>query len=79
MPGYLFLGSGDAAAIGQSPSFDCTSEIERPLDHWCLFLTYLQGMGFLSHYRRIRKQDGDPVLPEIEFNFGRAFQQLGEC
>ncbi|KIM61704.1 hypothetical protein SCLCIDRAFT_1215803 [Scleroderma citrinum Foug A] len=36
-----------------------------------------QGMVFLSHYRRIRKQDGDPVLPEIEFNFGRAFQQLG--
>lgn len=43
-----------------------------------LFLTCLQGMVFLSHYRRIRKQDGDPVLPEIEFNFGRAFQQLGE-
>ncbi|KAL4078076.1 hypothetical protein J3A83DRAFT_4356769 [Scleroderma citrinum] len=36
-----------------------------------------QGMAFLSHYRRIRRQDGDRALPEIEFNFGRAFQQLG--
>ncbi|KAI5998108.1 hypothetical protein EDD15DRAFT_2243627 [Pisolithus albus] len=37
----------------------------------------VQGMAFLSHYRRIRRQDGDHVLPEIEFNFGRAFHQLG--
>lgn len=37
----------------------------------------VQGMAFLSHYRRIRRQDGDHVLPEIEYNFGRAFHQLG--
>ncbi|KAI6031287.1 hypothetical protein BKA83DRAFT_4198140 [Pisolithus microcarpus] len=37
----------------------------------------VQGMAFLSHYRRIRRQAGDHVLPEIEFNFGRAFHQLG--
>ncbi|KAI6048063.1 hypothetical protein EDC04DRAFT_2556141 [Pisolithus marmoratus] len=37
----------------------------------------VQGMAFLSHYRRIRRQAGDHVLPEIEFNFGRVFHQLG--
>ncbi|KIJ10452.1 hypothetical protein PAXINDRAFT_182044 [Paxillus involutus ATCC 200175] len=36
-----------------------------------------QGMGFLSQYRAIRRRAGEHVLPEIEFNFGRAFQQLG--
>ncbi|KAG6331587.1 hypothetical protein ID866_7502 [Astraeus odoratus] len=37
----------------------------------------VQGMAFLSHYRNIRRQGGDHALPEIEFNFGRAFHQLG--
>ncbi|KAF8549682.1 TPR-like protein [Imleria badia] len=36
-----------------------------------------QGMACLSQYRAARRQDGEHVLPEIEFNFGRAFQQLG--
>ncbi|KIK91737.1 hypothetical protein PAXRUDRAFT_148847 [Paxillus rubicundulus Ve08.2h10] len=36
-----------------------------------------QGMAFLSQYRAIRRRTGEHVLPEIEFNFGRAFQQLG--
>ncbi|KAF9241292.1 hypothetical protein BU15DRAFT_73419 [Melanogaster broomeanus] len=39
--------------------------------------TFFQGMAFLSQYRTIRRQEGEHVLPEIEFNFGRAFQQLG--
>ena len=34
-------------------------------------------MAFLSQYRAARRQVGEHVLPEIEFNFGRAFQQLG--
>jgi general transcription factor 3C polypeptide 3 (transcription factor C subunit 4) len=36
-----------------------------------------QGMACLSQYRTARRQAGEHVLPEIEFNFGRAFQQLG--
>ncbi|ESK86429.1 TPR-like protein [Moniliophthora roreri MCA 2997] len=35
-----------------------------------------QGLAFLSQYRSLRK--GDPRhLSEVEFNFGRTFQQLG--
>ncbi|KAI0031922.1 TPR-like protein [Vararia minispora EC-137] len=35
-----------------------------------------QAMAFLTRYRELRK--GDPAgLDEVEFNFGRAFQQLG--
>ncbi|KIJ64224.1 hypothetical protein HYDPIDRAFT_175610 [Hydnomerulius pinastri MD-312] len=36
-----------------------------------------QGMAFLSQYRKLRKQAGEQFIPEIEYNFGRAFQQLG--
>ncbi|KAG9310821.1 hypothetical protein JVU11DRAFT_8674 [Chiua virens] len=36
-----------------------------------------QGMACLSQYRAARRRAGEHVLPEIEFNFGRAFQQLG--
>ncbi|KAF9241287.1 hypothetical protein BU15DRAFT_60913 [Melanogaster broomeanus] len=36
-----------------------------------------QGMTFLSQYQTIRRQDREHVFPEIQFNFGRAFQQLG--
>ncbi|KAH7927002.1 TPR-like protein [Leucogyrophana mollusca] len=36
-----------------------------------------QGMAFLSRYRNLRKSFGDQEVAEIEFNFGRAFQQLG--
>ncbi|TFY70716.1 hypothetical protein EVG20_g2295 [Dentipellis fragilis] len=35
-----------------------------------------QGMAFLSKYREMRKEDLSG-LDEVEFNFGRAFQQLG--
>ncbi|EGN99637.1 hypothetical protein SERLA73DRAFT_159861 [Serpula lacrymans var. lacrymans S7.3] len=35
-----------------------------------------QGMAFLSQYRTLRKSCPDG-LAEVEFNFGRAFQQLG--
>lgn len=34
-------------------------------------------MACLSQYRAARRHSGEHVLPEIEFNFGRAFQQLG--
>ncbi|KAH7882558.1 hypothetical protein F5I97DRAFT_1906074 [Phlebopus sp. FC_14] len=37
----------------------------------------VQGMAFLAQYRKTRRRAGEHVLPEIEFNFGRAFQQLG--
>jgi len=36
----------------------------------------MQGMAFLSRYRMLRDVDADG-LEEVEFNFGRAFQQLG--
>lgn len=36
-----------------------------------------KGMAFLSQYRIARRRTGEHVQPEIEFNFGRAFQQLG--
>ncbi|KAI0945905.1 hypothetical protein AcV7_010019 [Taiwanofungus camphoratus] len=35
-----------------------------------------QGIAFLSRYRALRSSDTDG-MDEIEFNFGRAFQQLG--
>jgi len=35
-----------------------------------------QGMAFLSQYRKLRGADAAD-LDEVEFNFGRAFQQLG--
>ncbi|PCH42829.1 TPR-like protein [Wolfiporia cocos MD-104 SS10] len=35
-----------------------------------------QGVAFLSQYRAIRGSNADD-LDEVEFNFGRAFQQLG--
>ncbi|KAJ8082877.1 transcription factor TFIIIC subunit tfc4 [Marasmius tenuissimus] len=35
-----------------------------------------QGLAFLSQYRALRKADGI-YLGEIDFNFGRTFQQLG--
>ncbi|KAK7046123.1 transcription factor TFIIIC subunit tfc4 [Paramarasmius palmivorus] len=35
-----------------------------------------QGLAFLSQYRTLRKSD-PKHLSEVEFNFGRAFQQLG--
>lgn len=34
-------------------------------------------MAFLSQYRTLRKSSGDEVLEEVEYNFGRAFHQLG--
>ena len=36
-------------------------------------------MACLSQYRAARRRAGEHVLPEIEFNFGRAFHQLGKC
>lgn len=36
-----------------------------------------QGMAFLSRYRNIRGAHSRDV-DEVEFNFGRAFQQLGK-
>lgn len=36
----------------------------------------MQGMAFLSRYRALRKSSPEG-FDEIEFNFGRAFQQLG--
>lgn len=39
--------------------------------------TTTKGMACLSQYRAARRQAGEHVLPEIDFNFGRAFQQLG--
>lgn len=39
---------------------------------------YNQGMAFLSQYRKIRKSSGDEMmLAEVDYNFGRAFHQLG--
>ncbi|KAH9944859.1 TPR-like protein [Amylocystis lapponica] len=35
-----------------------------------------QGMAFLSRYRTLREHDVDG-MDEVDFNFGRAFQQLG--
>ncbi|TFY73343.1 hypothetical protein EWM64_g10669, partial [Hericium alpestre] len=35
-----------------------------------------QAMAFLSQYREMRKDDPGG-MDEVEFNFGRAFQQLG--
>jgi len=35
-----------------------------------------QGMAFLSRYRTLRGGDAQE-LDEVEYNFGRAFQQLG--
>ncbi|KAF9821450.1 hypothetical protein IEO21_00696 [Rhodonia placenta] len=35
-----------------------------------------QGMAFLSRYRALRGADAEG-MDEVEFNFGRAFQQLG--
>ncbi|KAG7095406.1 hypothetical protein E1B28_006157 [Marasmius oreades] len=35
-----------------------------------------QGLAFLSQYRKLRRSDGI-YLGEVEFNFGRTFQQLG--
>ncbi|KAG2139828.1 uncharacterized protein EDB93DRAFT_1241934 [Suillus bovinus] len=39
--------------------------------------TIAQGMAFLSQYRTLRKSCGDEVLAEVDYNFGRAFHQLG--
>ncbi|KAG2040882.1 TPR-like protein [Suillus americanus] len=36
-----------------------------------------QGMAFLSQYRTLRKSSGDEMLAEVDYNFGRAFHQLG--
>lgn len=36
-----------------------------------------QGVAFLSRYRGLRK-DSSGATDEVEFNFGRVFQQLGE-
>lgn len=36
-----------------------------------------QGMAFLSLYRKIRKSSDDEMLAEVDYNFGRAFHQLG--
>ncbi|KAG2056694.1 TPR-like protein [Suillus hirtellus] len=36
-----------------------------------------QGMAFLSQYRALRKSSGDEMLEEVDYNFGRAFHQLG--
>ncbi|KAJ7485387.1 hypothetical protein FB451DRAFT_55581 [Mycena latifolia] len=35
-----------------------------------------QGMAFLTHYRQLRQEQPDGI-GEIEFNYGRAFHQLG--
>ena len=34
-------------------------------------------MAFLTRYRSLRQADGTES-DEVEYNFGRAFQQLGE-
>ncbi|KAJ7143345.1 TPR-like protein [Mycena crocata] len=39
-------------------------------------LMIVQGMGFLTRYRQLRQEESEG-LGEVEFNFGRAFQQLG--
>ena len=36
-----------------------------------------QGMGFLTRYKALRGEDTDDMMDEIEYNFGRAFHQLG--
>ncbi|EPQ55553.1 TPR-like protein [Gloeophyllum trabeum ATCC 11539] len=36
-----------------------------------------QGLAFLSRYRTLRTNLSPNLLDEVEFNFGRAFQQLG--
>ncbi|KAG1738029.1 hypothetical protein EDB19DRAFT_1895731 [Suillus lakei] len=36
-----------------------------------------QGMAFLSQYRKLRKSSDDEMLAEVDYNFGRAFHQLG--
>ncbi|KAG1847190.1 hypothetical protein DFJ58DRAFT_891875 [Suillus subalutaceus] len=36
-----------------------------------------QGMAFLSQYRTLRKSSDDEMLAEVDYNFGRAFHQLG--
>ncbi|KAG6843906.1 hypothetical protein H0H87_011895, partial [Tephrocybe sp. NHM501043] len=36
-----------------------------------------QAMAFLSQYRKLRAHDSPQVMGEIEYNFGRAFHQLG--
>lgn len=38
-----------------------------------------QGMGFLTRYKALRGEDTDDMMDEIEYNFGRAFHQLGMC
>ena len=35
-----------------------------------------QGMAFLSRYRELRGETA-PCVEEVEYNFGRVFQQLG--
>lgn len=35
-------------------------------------------MGFLSKYRDLRLKESADYEDEVEFNFGRAFNQLGE-
>jgi general transcription factor 3C polypeptide 3 (transcription factor C subunit 4) len=37
-----------------------------------------QGFAFLSIYRRKRLANGEHARKEVEYNFGRAFHQLGE-
>jgi general transcription factor 3C polypeptide 3 (transcription factor C subunit 4) len=37
---------------------------------------YIQAMAFLTQYRKLRKDDVYGMA-EVEFNFGRAFHQLG--
>ena len=36
-------------------------------------------MGFLTKYRDLRLKESADYEDEVEFNFGRAFNQLGNC
>lgn len=56
-------------------SFPLTSNprVSRML---CLGWCYLQGFAFLAKYRTLRGGD-EKMVDEVDYNFGRAFQQLG--
>ena len=39
----------------------------------------VQAMGFMAKYRKLRGPTDESYADEIEYNFGRAYHQLGAC
>ena len=76
MPCHRIYRTSHAAPVGQSASPNCTGRTvllfyipNSPRSH--------QGMAFLTQYRSLRGVDAS-TKREVEFNFGRAFHQLGK-